>query len=648
MKRVSKYVLLSLTAVAIGGCLRPTAGTETQDVSARIATLSPQILGADCRTDVAYIASDACEGRLTGSPGAHRAAEYIAAAFRQAGLQPSFAKSDYFQPFDFTVGVRIVPGKNTMDFDATAAKPDGGGDAGAAPAAPPQHQTCKLDADFRPLPFSANGAADGELVFVGYGVVEPQSKGQGYDAYAGLDVMGKVVVALNYLPENLTPQRRQELSLYADDRYKAKIAADRGAVGFLLVAGPNSPNAGRLVKIHPDDSVSSGPIVAASISGELAEQILKRGGLDDLKTLQTGCDGETVNPHMKRSLSGVRVNLAVELERPHQTCRNVVGILPPTGGVDEYLIVGAHYDHIGHGIGRGSLAHQGEEGQVHNGADDNASGVAAVLELAGALSEARRTAPASQPQRGVIFGCWSGEELGILGSSHYAADPAVPLDKTVAYFNFDMVGRLRADKLIVQSVGSSPDWPGLIDRCNEAARLQLTKQEDPYLPTDATAFYTKGVPALAFFTGSHEDYDRPTDDPETLNYDGLQRVATFARCLIERILPPDAKVAYARVAPTSPQGSRGGARAYTGTVPDFAGGDVKGVRLADIRPGGPAEKAGLRAGDVIVEFAGRKVANLQDYQDALVGAKPGQPVEVAVERGGEKLTFTITPTTRPE
>jgi hypothetical protein len=248
----------------------------------------------------------------------------------------------------------------------------------------------------------------------------------------------------------------------------------------------------------------------------------------------------------------------------------------------------------------------------------------------------------------VIFGCWSGEELGILGSSHYAADPAIPLSKTVAYFNFDMVGRMREEKLIVQSVGSSPDWLGLIDRCNETARLRLTKQEDPYLPTDATAFYTKGVPALAFFTGSHEDYNRPTDDPETLNYDGLQGVATFARCLIEGLLPPDVKVAYARVAPTSPQGSRGGARAYTGTVPDFAGGDVQGVRLADVRPGGPAEKAGLRAGDVIVEFAGRKVVNIQDYQDALVGAKPGQPAEVAVERGGEKLTFTITPTTRPE
>ncbi len=624
--------------VVLSGCQQPTADFSASDSGASGAGFSVEILARDARAHVTYIASDQCAGRLTGTPGARRAAAYIADRFREAGLAPISETDGYYQPFEFAAGVEMVPGANELAVLS-------GGDG--EDSAPPVSKKCELGRDFAPLAISSNGAAVGEVVFVGYGIVEPKSKGGGYDAYVGLDVTDKIVLALRHMPEDISPQRRQALSVYAGDRYKAKLAADRGAKGILLVTGPRSPSAGEIVELRRADRVSPGPIPAASISGALADRLLAKAGLDDLKTLQTRHDGETVNPHVKRSLAGVRVRMSMRLDRIRKTCHNVVGILPPTSGATEYLAVGAHYDHIGDGIGLGSLAREGEEGGIHNGADDNASGTAAVLELAAAVADARRGADGAVARRGVIFACWSGEELGIIGSSEFAADPPVPFDEIVAYFNFDMVGRLRDNKLVVQAVGSSSTWSGMIDRHAESGAFDLTRQEDPYLPTDTTAFYSKGVPGLSFFTGSHEDYNRPTDDADTLNYAGIERIARFAGRFVEETARPETEVAYARVKLAAPMRRGGGVRAYTGTRPDFTGGDVKGVRLADVMPGGPAEKAGLKSGDVIVGFAGSKVTSLRDYSDALIGVKIGEPVEVVVERGDEQLTFTITPTARP-
>jgi hypothetical protein len=630
MNRLPFHLSVAMLVVIVG-CQQPVAERDTSKTTSAVSKQTPPILAADLRADVEYIASDECAGRLTGSPGAARAAQYIAAAFRDAGLQPIGAKEGYFQPFEFTAGVKMTSGKNDM---AVLEGPD---------AAVP----CELNKDFRPLAFSANGTAEGDVVFVGYGLVEPQSAGKGYDSYAGLDVTGKIVLALRHLPENASPQRRQELSLYGQDRYKAKLAADRGAKGFMLITGPNSPNSGELVKLREEDRESSGLIVSVSISGALADRLLSKAGLD-LKSLQTMQDGEQANPHATSAVSGARVRISTELERVLKTCRNVIGVLPPVGGSSEYIVAGAHYDHIGNGIGLGSLARQGEEGQIHHGADDNASGVSAVLELAAAIADARRHGDAGKPQRGVIFACWSGEELGLIGSSHFVSHPVVPLDKVVAYFNFDMVGRLRDNKLILQAIGSSPAWRDLIERRNAAAGFDLVLQEDPYLPSDATAFYTRGLPVLAFFTSSHDDYNRPTDAAGTLNYEGLERITGFAKCLVDDTVQPDVKIAYARVQRAAPAGGRGGARAYTGTVPDFTGTDVKGARIADVRAGGPADKAGMKRGDIIVEFAGQKITGLQDYSDALIGVKAGQPVDIVVERGSERVKLTITPTTRPE
>ncbi|MCP4251123.1 MAG: M28 family peptidase [bacterium] len=618
--------------VAAGCASRELDWIPPETTSAATA-LSPDITVDDLRTDVAFLASDECDGRLTGTPGVLRAAQYIAAAYQRAGLTKAPGLKGYDQPFEFTAGVRLAKGKNRMEILAST-----GADAATV---------CKLDEDFTPLAFSGNGLAEGEVVFVGYGLVEPGSGGKGYDSYAGQDVTGKVVLALRYLPEDITPERRQELSLVASMRYRAKLAADRGAKGFLMVTGPNSPKPGRLLRLRTSSRTSPVSIPVASITGALADRLLAAAGTD-LGSLQTMLDGGQVNPHTVATVPGLRVRLNTQVDHVRKSCRNVVGLLPPTGGCDEYIVVGAHYDHIGHGENLGSMARQGEENQVHNGADDNASGTSVVLELAGAIAEARRQSDGGKPQRGIIFACWSGEELGLIGSSHFVSHPPIDLGRIKAYYNFDMVGRVRDNKLIMQAVGSSPAWRRLIERKNVTAGFDLVLQNDPYLPTDATAFYTSGVPGLAFFTDIHEDYNRPTDDPDTLNYDDMHRIAKFARRLIDDTARDDFEVAYARVERAAPKGTRGGHRAYTGTIPDMASSDVEGVKLSDVRPGGPADQAGMKGGDIIVEFAGQKIANLQDYSDALIGAKVGQATKVVVLRAGQRIELTITPSTKSD
>ena len=483
------------------------------------------------------------------------------------------------------------------------------------------------------------------MVFVGYGLTVPGELGEGYDAYAGLDVQDKIVVALRYVPEGVEPERRQQLNRYAGLRYKAMQAREQGAKAFLVVAGPNSPNAGKLIPLDFDSSLADSGIVAASISDTVANALFAPSG-KSLKDTQSGLDVE--NPHFlgQFPLPDVKIEIVVSVEKVKKADHNVVALLPSPTLTDEteYVIVGAHYDHIGRGE-IGSLARKGEEGQIHNGADDNASGTAVVLELATALSEAFQQEP-EKFRRGVIFALWSGEELGLIGSTHFVNHPIVPLEKVAAYVNFDMVGRLRENKLILQGVGSSSVWTKLIEKRNVPIGFNLTLQDDPYLPTDVTAFYPKEVPVLSFFTGGHEDYNRPTDDPDTLNYDGIERIARLAHGIVLDLIGAAERPAYVRVERSqSEEGSRDTLRAYLGTIPDYTT-EGTGVKISGVRAGGPADKAGLKGGDVIVEFGGQQIANIYDYTYALDAVKIGEPVEVVVLREGKRIKLTVTPEAR--
>lgn len=582
---------------------------------------SAEIRAADLRKQVEWLADDKREGRMTGSAGAQETAKWLADYLRANGLK-SFAEN-YALPFQFNAGERVLPEKTRLEISGAAAK---------------------LDSDFRPLAFSENGEASGHVVFAGYGLVVPGEGAARYDSYAGLEVKDKIVLILRYVPEGVDPARRAQLNRYSGLRYKAMLARERGAKGVLVVTGPNSPNAGQLLALNNDNTNASSGTLVASISGATADSLLAPSG-KKLKELQAGLDQE--NPHAEGGfvLPKVQVKLACGVEHLKKSDQDVVGYLPPGQGSDEYILVGAHYDHLGRG-GSTSLERAGEENRIHPGADDNASGTAWTMELVAALAKERAEHP-EKIRRGVIFAFWSGEEIGIIGSAAFCEKPPVPLEKIAACVNADMVGRLRDNKLTLQGVGSSHAWRKLIEKRNVAAGFNLTLQDDPYLPTDVTSFYTKNVPVLNFFTGAHDDYHRPTDTAEKINYEGLERIAKFSELLVMDLAQAPERPDLAKVERTSQEGGgRETLRAYLGTIPDYTTSDVKGVKLSGVRAASPAEKAGLKGGDVIVEFAGQKIANIYDYTYALDAVKIGVAVKVVIERDGKQITLTVTPEAR--
>jgi Tol biopolymer transport system component len=593
--------------------------------SAASSHLSSDINSNDLRTLVEYLGSDALQGRFTGSEGAQLAAQYIAQQFRADGLQPLGTKDGFFQPFEFDAGVRVVTNANRFSLTGTNQ---------------PAPSAFEVEKDFRPLSFTANGEVEGDVVFVGYGLSAPGKAGEGYDSYSGVNLGNRIALVLRYVPEDVEAKRRAELNRYAGLRYKAMLAREHGAKAILFVTGPNSPNAGELVGLSSDGAMAGSGIVAVCISSNIAEALFAGSGRD-LKTLQSGLDKEEPHAESGFVLPNVRVRVGTEVDHLKKMDRNVLAALPSKNGRsnEEFVLVGAHYDHLGLGEA-GAMKRAGEEHAIHPGADDNASGTAAVLELAAACADERREQP-DRFRRGIIFALWSGEEIGLIGSAHFSEHPPIPLTNIVAYLNFDMVGRLRDNKLILQGAGSSSAWRKLIERRNVAAGFNLVLQEDPYLPTDTTSLYAKGRPVLNFFTGSHEDYHRPTDKPDTLNYGGLERITRFARTILIDLVNAADRADYLAVARSDSGGGRENLRVYLGTIPDYAT-EVTGVKLSGVRGGGPADRAGLKGGDVIVEFGGQKIANIYDYTYAMEAVKIGQPVSMIVLREGKRVSLTIT------
>jgi hypothetical protein len=300
----------------------------------------------------------------------------------------------------------------------------------------------------------------------------------------------------------------------------------------------------------------------------------------------------------------------------------------------QYVVVGAHFDHLG--TAAEYSLDQTVKGAVRLGADDNASGTAAVLELA-------RLFAADPPRRSILFANFSGEEEGLLGSSYFVDNSPVSLDSVGAMVNFDMVGRLRNDRLIVFGVATATELPGILETANSANPLKVAAQGDGFGPSDHSSFYAKNIPVLHFFTDSHEQYHRATDVPAMINAAGEARVVAFAERVIRNIADRPARLTFVR-APTSASSSsssRQGSNVYLGSIPDMAGSDVPGLRLTGVSPGSPADSAGLKAGDVIVEFDGKPVKDLYEYSDALYAHKPGDEVSIVVMRDGKRMTLKV-------
>jgi hypothetical protein len=599
---------------------------------ARLDAQAPATTASRTRAHVAALASDRLEGRLVGSPGERLAADYLAAQLKRIGARPLPGQKDYRLAFEFTAGTR--DGGSSISISG-----DGVG-SGSSRTPSRMHSS---RSEVQALSFSDNGEVAGPVIFAGYGIVVPEGQGFGYDSYATLDVKDKIVVVLRYFPEEAEPKTKAILARYADLRYKAMAARQRGAKAVLVVTGPNSPNAGETIPMTFDTALAGSGIVAASISGAVANPMFAALN-DPQKTLQAAQKAlDSANPHATGfDIPGVNVTIKTAVVRERKSGQNVAGYLPASGSTGTlpkpWIAFGAHYDHLGRGENGNSLADKATTGQVHFGADDNASGCAAVLAAGEFLAGQTR-------RRNVLLQFWSGEEIGLLGSAAYINTPAVAVDQLAAYLNFDMVGRMQDNKLTVQATGTSDVWARLIEQANVAAGFDLFLQADPYQPTDVASFNGAGVPSLNFFTGTHTDYHKPSDTADKIVYDDLDRIVEFAASIAQRVANADQPPAFVKVQQQQQGSGRAGVRVFTGTIPDYAT-EVKGLLLGGVIEGGPAAQAGLQKGDVIVEIAGQTIANIYDYTYALDVLKIGAPAKVVYMRGAERRETTLTPSAR--
>lgn len=617
-------------ALGLGPAALPRPGPAAVPTGDR--TIAP-ITEEKLRLHLDYLASERLGGRLTGSEGERLAARYVADAFRGAGLQPAGDMGGWEQYFAFTREVSLAAG-NRLTFTT---------DAGA--------EELQVDRDWRPLVFSGSGTVEpAPVVFAGYGIMAPADGTSGaYDSYAGLGVEDKWVMVLRYLPEEVTAERRQYLSNYAGLRYKAMLARERGARGLIVVSGPRSGARAQLVPLQSEAGAGSGSLPAVSI-GDAAAGRLLQAAERDLATLQQELDRG--RPVAGFELPGILLAAEIRLQRIQGVGRNVLGRLRTAAIPNERLVIlGAHLDHIGSGGGMDSLADAADAGRVHPGADDNASGVAALLEIARHLAE-RQRAGRLRLKRDILFAAWSGEEMGRLGSARFVASFAAKgagatglLPQVSAYLNMDMVGRLDRH-LYLQGTGSSSIWDREIERGNLPVGLSIRTQNDSYLPTDATSFYLAGIPILSAFTGAHSDYNTPRDTAARINYPGLEKIArlmaSITHSLARREQPPD----FIETEKPTARAGRANLRAYLGTIPDYAASDLRGVKLNGVAKGGPAQRGGLRAGDIIVEIAGRGIENIYDFTHALNALKAGRETEVVVLRDGTQRKLAVVPTTR--
>ena len=639
------------------------------------------------RQAVEYLASDALEGRRTGTPGANGAAHYIAGEFSLLGLRPGMniarpartrgeSRSRYLQSFPYVASV-VLGSNNLVSLN-------------------PQGDTTPISVgeDWMPLGFSSNGSLkSAEIVFAGYGISSAELK---YNDYGVSNTKDRVAIVFAGTPDGQNPHG--QFTQAGQLRFKAAAARAAGARALIIITDEEKLKEDRLTRLAYDNAGEAGiPVIV--ISRKLAARILGAADANLLEFMKVADARTSAGAPLREPIKGRTLGLDVNVVRRESPSSNIIGILPGSDPKlkDEAIVIGAHYDHLGRG-GAGSLAPR--EGEIHHGADDNASGTAALIELARRLSTQR-----PKPRRTIVFIAFSGEEEGLLGSNYYVNHPVVPLQKTIAMINMDMIGRLRDQKLMIGGVGTAPEWRAMIEGQNSAKNMAtaarddalngnirpssfanlkvnldpkltptgypvvrgasgrpvvtadeantlmeaatpftLTLNEDGYGPSDHSSFYSKQIPVLFFFTGTHNDYHKPSDTSDKINYEGEVKIISFVERIIRDLDKSDKRPTYA-VARSSSQGRTGGFRVYLGTIPNYADSN-DGLLLDGVRDDSPAAKAGIKAGDKIVKMAGHDVKNVYDYTFALGELKGGQEYEIEVVRGTERLKLKITPEAR--
>jgi hypothetical protein len=627
-KAVSLASLLALPLVAAAF----TACSSTPAADARVSSQT-------YLADVAWLADDARQGRDTDSPELRQTADWVAEHFDEAGLEPLGDDGGWLQHFTVKGQRRLLDG-NTLRL----------GD-----------EALELRREWIPLQTAMSAEVEGDVVFAGYGISDPDG---GYDDYAGLDVKDKLVLVLRRGPNSGVEGSRYSQNgpggSHISFATKVNAAFRHGAQALLVVNGPSDfepgTRADRPMRYGSLGADTTASLPAAQLSAQSALEILSAHGLD-LAAAQKALD-ESLKPQ-SRPLAGLSAALTIAAEEEQIETVNVLGLLPGNDPelANEYVLVGAHMDHVGLGLHAGSRGGSEARGQVHNGADDNASGTAGTIEAARLLA-----ADPEGLRRSIVFATWSGEEWGLLGSQHYVEHPALPLAHCVAVINMDMIGRSKDGYVSIEGVGTSPGFKDLVVDTQLALGLGLdvSLADRPADNSDQASFFAKDIPVLNFFTGLHDDYHMPTDDVDKINADAAAKIATLAGRVAQKLAAADARPVFTPLAPpadavTSAHASppepgaapRDGAapvpyRVVLGTSPDMGYQKDDGVRISSVRPGTPAEKAGLLKGDLIVAFDGVDVRTLQDYATLLFSHKPGDQVVVTVIRGEQTLDLTAT------
>lgn len=569
-------------------------------------TKNVDVTEKELQEHIEYLSSDQLQGRLTGTEGDSLAADYIKRELTGFGFKPLFG--DGFQRFKVTE--RILPGKTS--FLKAAGK----------------EFTCEKD--FIPVGFSSDGNADAEVIFAGYGF-NINTDSLKWNDYVNLDVKGKWVMILRADPE--VNNTRSLFIPFSGDRDKALIAKDMGAAGVLLVSGPSSDDQDSFEQLNKNDFSVGIPVLR--IKRYVADQILA-----NVKATIPALEKKLNDRRKPFSIAtGIVLSGNAEIVREEANTRNIAMILPGTDEKlkNEFIIFGAHFDHLGLG-GPGSSSRAPDTVGVHHGADDNASGVAMMLELAEKFSKTKES-----HRRSIICIGFTGEEMGLLGSKYFAENPGIDLSKVNAMINLDMVGRLKETKnLQISGVGTAEGFKDIIYSVSDTSVIKLSMTEEGYGPSDYSSFYGKNIPVLAYTTGAHLDYHTPNDIADSINYKGMVMVSSLVYNIGYKLANSPDRLKFSEAGPKIEQGRPSRRKGVTlGIMPDFAGNIKNGLRADFVTPGKPAALGGMKKGDIITAINGKPVNNIQDYMFRMGQLKHGETINVEVLRDGKKEVLLI-------
>jgi hypothetical protein len=570
------------------------------------ATTSSEITSEEILDHIRFLASDELKGRLAGAPESEAAVNYIVDQIKEAGILPG-NDGDYHQYFDFVNSVSLGDNNRLVMKD----------------------RAFQLKQDYIPLGFSSNDSVTSTVVFCGYGFSIKDSIQ--WNDYAGVNVADKWVLLLRGGPEGDNPHSPYEPHLPL--RKKVMLARDQGAAGVLFVSPVEEDQEDELIPLRYDQSFAGAGIPVIQIKQAVADSILSFSG-KTLKQVQESLENN-LQPN-SFAVEETDITAVVELVKQTVKISNVIGVIPGTDPVlsKEYIVLGAHFDHLGLG-GPGSGSLQPDTIAVHNGADDNASGVAALLELGEKLASER-----DQLKRSVLLIAFNGEEKGLLGSKYFVKHPTVNLSSIITMINMDMVGRLSENKLSIGGTGTNPQADSLLNSLNTAYGLSIKMSPEGYGPSDHASFYINDIPVLFFFTGIHDDYHHPSDDWEKINTEGEKKVADFIHDVVLKLDRADTRPQFAEAGPKEPQGTRRRFKVTFGVLPAY-GSQTEGLEIDGTKRDGPAAKAGMLKGDVIIEIEGKEIKNIYDYMYRLAELKKGQTISVKVRRGDEVLELHL-------